>query len=362
MKKYLQLPLYYIISSICLEIITFATLGLGILPKYVIFDLVAMLFLAGVVLLVRNNLAQLIVMSVFLILQFVLGYVNYTLLIQFGDILSVEMLALISAAANAMSNDFVNIWILMAGVLIIVIDIIGAIFVYLHVRRFAPSKNRHFSLILIGVVLFTQLSSVAIFIAQKECIYSQSELTTDYVESDAFLLDSTLLKRKSIQYLGTFGFYINDISLSWLGNTREEANLIESALFSFRQTKNTLMAQSVTNHDDNIIMIMVESLDTFAISNELTPNLWSLINPTQDDSSALAYDETDPTTFATYDALKADGIDSNVVFNYYSKNKTNISEDISLLGSYPIMANMQSVAGSGYDTSLHAFEFSLPAL
>ncbi|MBO4937036.1 MAG: sulfatase-like hydrolase/transferase [Clostridia bacterium] len=365
MKKYFAIPAYYFCSAILFEIISFLVLGLGFLPKYFIFDLSIMMIFASIVLICRNNLAQLIVASILLTVQLVLSYVNYTLLIQFGDILSLEMLMLITAAKNAMSNDFLSIWIMLAGIGILMVDIFGATIVYLKVRNIAPNRNRHFAFILVGLMLCTQVGSFAIYKAQKEYLYAMSDITaTDYIESDTFLLDSTLLKRKSIQTLGTFGFYANNIALAWFGDARYEEALQTLALSTFRSTKDQTMTQSVTDNDQNIIVIMTESLDTYALSNELTPNLWSLMNVTDSTSARADYDfdSDDTSTLATYDDLVLDNVDSNTILTYYSKNKTNISEDVSLLGSYPIMTNLQNVAGESYDTSLDSFGFGLPEL
>ena len=135
MKKHIIIPAYYICCSILIEITTFLLLGLGFLPKYFMFDLSVILFLAGLVLLCRNTLAQTIVASILIVFQLALCYVNYTLLIQFGDVLSVEMLMLISAARNAMNNDFINIWIMLGIIALMVFMVVGLVLLHLKIRK-----------------------------------------------------------------------------------------------------------------------------------------------------------------------------------------------------------------------------------
>lgn len=361
MKKHIIIPAYYICCSIIIEICTFLLLGLGFLPKYFMFDLSVILFLAGLVLLCRNTLAQTIVASILIVFQLALSYVNYTLLIQFGDVLSVEMLMLISAARNAMNNDFINIWIMLGVIALMVFMVVGMVLLHLKIRKLPSSRSRRMAGILVAVVLFSQLGSVAIYNAQREYIYAMSEIgAEDYIESDTFLLDSTLLKRRAIQSLGTFGFYVNDIGLSWFDNTRYEKNLNTMAKDYLRQGHAARQSVASDQHNKNVIVIMVESFDLFAVSNELTPNIWKLINPVDAAGTDMTFNPADPDSLKTWDDVV--NCDSNAVLTYFSKNKTNISEDVSLMGSYPIMTNLQSVAGARYDKSLKAFGFGLPEI
>ena len=361
MKKHIIIPAYYICCSILIEITTFLLLGLGFLPKYFMFDLSVILFLAGLVLLCRNTLAQTIVASILIVFQLALCYVNYTLLIQFGDVLSVEMLMLISAARNAMNNDFINIWIMLGIIALMVFMVVGLVLLHLKIRKMPSSRSRRMAGILVAVVLFSQLGSVAIYNAQREYIYAMSEIgAEDYIESDTFLLDSTLLKRRAIQSLGTFGFYVNDIGLSWFNDTRYEKNLNTMALEYLRQGHPARQSVANDQHNKNAIVIMVESFDLFAVSNELTPNVWKLINPVNSAGSDMTYNPADPDSLKTWDDVV--NCNSNAVLTYFSKNKTNISEDVSLMGSYPIMTNLQTVAGAKYDKSKNAFDFGLPKI
>ena len=91
------------------------------------------------------------------------------------------------------------------------------------------------------------------------------------------------------------------------------------------------------SNGDNVIVIMLESLEwypftdgtenSYTFSNELTPNIYNLIQ------------------------------DGFIATDFFAKSKTNISEGIGFLGSYPIGKYMEQVTGK---KQLDNYGFSMP--
>jgi phosphoglycerol transferase MdoB-like AlkP superfamily enzyme len=83
---------------------------------------------------------------------------------------------------------------------------------------------------------------------------------------------------------------------------------------------------------NNLIMIMLESAEWNGITEELTPTLY---------------------------ALKQQAITSDL---YLSKNKTNQSEAISIIGSYPSKTDIQAELESDVKNDLNSYPFALPSI
>ncbi|MDE6583502.1 MAG: LTA synthase family protein, partial [Clostridia bacterium] len=131
-------------------------------------------------------------------------------------------------------------------------------------------------------------------------------------------------KNYSMQQFGTYGFYVKDLANMVVppspNVTKEDA---ERLLASGETELNT---DAIFN-GDNLIIVMLESFDWFAIDPYNTPTLYNLLG------------------------------DSVVFSDFISYNKTNISEDIGLLGYMPFDEQFNVSSGDGLAT-----KYSLPNL
>lgn len=331
------LSAFYLICTLAIEILTFAMLDFGFLPKYFLYDLGLMLMFMGVIFIIPNYLAQYIVSMVILTAQTVIMYVNYSLYHLYGDIFSFDMVKLFNETKQAITTDFTYIWlIVLLVVMMIAIGIVG-FFIYRAMRVYKIPFKKNFSIFMVMVLLIVQGLGLSIYTQQNRIVSSTAEIgDDDYVSSDVFFRDTTMFKVPSLKALGTYGYYVNNI-MNVLSPKKSES-VVKQAVDYFKSGE-TYDASSVfgVDEDNNVIVIMLESLEWFGFSDgtfnsrifddELTPNVNRVIN------------------------------DGFIATDFFSKSKTNISEGLGFLGSYPFGKYMEQVASS---SKKDYYGFSMP--
>lgn len=326
MKRQIALPIYFIIAAVLIEVANFLILGVGVFPSYFFYNFLIIFCIGMIIFFISNGIAQSIVTGLILFAQILLVYVNYSLAIQFGDILTIEMINLILEVRHSLTSDFLPLTILFICIALAVVVITGLVLVTVKCKGKIIWKQKA-SYFIIALLLITNIVSIGGVGSYQSYIRTETD-TTQYIGSDSFLLDTTILKLESMKTFGTYGFYVNNITQS-LSHTVNES--VYTALDDYMSNSDLATQSSVFGEaeGDNVIMIMLESIDNFAISEELTPNIYSLID---------------------------DGGQSS---SYISKNKTNISESNSILGSTPVSSTIANLAGSDYEDN-GQFDFSLP--
>ena len=333
------LSLFYLISTILIEIMTFQMLDIGLLPKNFMYDLGLILMFVGIIFIIPNYLAQYIVSMIMIIGQVVLMYVNYSLYHLYGDVFSFDMIRLFNETKQAITSDFTYIWlIIFLVVLVLFIGTVG-FFIYKSLRTYRMPFYKNFSVFMIMILLVVQGLGISVYTQQSIALSATADINDEnYVLSDAFLRDTTMLKIASLKSLGTYGYYVNNI-MNLLSNTANDA-VIKQATNYFNSGKiHDETSSNVFGVDEgnNVLVIMMESLEWYGFSNgtknsrifskELTPNIYNLIQ------------------------------DGFVATDFFAKSKTNISEGIGILGSFPIGKLMGQVATSSTESY---FGFSLP--
>ncbi len=338
-KNKFGMSLFYLICTIGIEIITFCMLEIGILPKHFMYDLGLMLMFAGMIFIIPNYLAQYIVSMVIIIAQVVLTYVNYSLYHLYGDVFSFDMIRLFNETKQAITLDFTYIWLIIALVgLVLVVGVVGFFF-YKSLRVYRMPFYKNFSAFIVMVLLIVQGLGFSVYTQQSIALSATADINDEnYVLSDAFLRDTTMIKIASLKSLGTYGYYVNNI-MNLLSNTQSEAVLKQAKSYFeagdiYDETMSNVFG---IDEGNNVLVIMMESLEWYGFSNgtfnsrtfseELTPNIYSLIQ---------------------------EGV---VATDFFSKSKTNISEGIGILGSFPIGKLMGQVASSSTE---EYYGFSLP--
>ena len=114
----LGLSLFYLITTIAIEIMTFAMLKIGLFPEHVLYNLAVILMFTGVIFIIPNYLAQYIVSMVLIVVQMVIMYTNYSLYHLYGDVFSFDMITLFKETKQAITTDFTYIWLIVFLVLL----------------------------------------------------------------------------------------------------------------------------------------------------------------------------------------------------------------------------------------------------
>lgn len=333
------LSLFYLISTVLIEIMTFKMLDIGFLPKNFMYDLGLILMFVGIIFIIPNYLAQYIVSMIMIIGQVVLMYVNYSLYHLYGDVFSFDMIRLFNETKQAITSDFTYIWLIVFLVaLVLVIGTVGFL-IYKSLRTYRMPFYKNFSVFMIMILLVVQGLGLSVYTQQSIALSATADINDEnYVLSDAFLRDTTMLKIASLKSLGTYGYYVNNI-MNLLSNTANEAVIKQASSYFNAGEIHDETASNVFGVDEgnNVLAIMMESLEWYGFSDgtknsrifskELTPNIYALIQ------------------------------EGFVGTDFFSKSKTNISEGIGILGSFPIGKLMGQVATSSTESY---YGFSLP--
>ena len=324
-------PLLFVVFALVLEMVNFLTLGIGVLPTYLTFDIAVLFIFLGILFLMKTGgVAWICVASFFLLIQVGLNIANATLYGVFGDVFSLSMITLGTEGANAFKLEFLDFLSIFLNLFIYVTFILTCVYL---------KKNTNFTITLSKQAKFTIVMSFFIALsACGLCLFSgqasRMTLKADSNEesfSDKELWENMFLKTECLQRFGTYGFYLKNLGdfLFTDGKmSKEEQAKVKDAL---AQGENYVASSQYSGiaQGDNLIYIMLESFDTFSIDPVYTPFLWKM--------------RTGQMAGAQY------------MDKFYAKNKTNISEEISFLGhvaNEKLYASYQSSVGLNQPYSL----------
>lgn len=313
-KKYKEIPIsalfypvIFVLVSLLAEMVNFVYLGYGLLPKYIIFDLAFFLFGAGLIYLAPKKWMKLTIFYVFFVLQIVLNCVNVTMNNIFGDILSFDMLKLGGEAVSAFSLEFLDFVNIAINILLLVVSILLIKGIDKKIDLKAVfNKKRKYALLMCGILVIWGCCGSFFFLGRESL--QEVEASTDLyiVESDVYLYDSLFLKTEAFKKFGTYGFYLKSLENLVFVNENDINRKDLDAFVNQGEGYKANSNYSSVAQDDNLIVIMLESFEWFAIDPIYTPTLYSL-------RTEIGYS----------------------LENFYGRNKTNVSEDISILGSMP---------------------------
>ncbi len=314
-------PIIFLALALALELIQFAIFGFKsidgttqLLPSYILLDIAIWLIFAGVIFAMNKKWSQDLCFYIFLLIQIVFNIINIILCKTLGNVFYFKLIGLASEGTEAFDWGMVRWGFIISNIAVLIVAIISQIVI----DKFANInlQLKKISVRTLGLLVFAVCLTIGVTTFGVQINY-----LSPY---DQQICDELTLKNYSMQKLGTFGFYIRDainsISKPKPDLTKEEAlQLIENG----QKQENT---QSIL-HNDNLIIIMLESFDEFAIDPYNTPTIYNLMK------------------------------DSIVANQFISNNKTNISETIGLLGYMPFEEEL-----SLEDNQRLATKYSLPNL
>lgn len=319
------IPFVFFIFSIIMEIINFALMGLQFAPTYFIFDISIIILMSCFLYACSNKKLQYVVFFTFVSIQTIMNIVNCTMYNIFGDILSFDLLKLGGEATAAVKAEFID-WVgsainLSALILLIVLIIV------INKKVKKNYELRTYSSYIFSLTFIFCMSSfgLSLFKIQKDNLSVAETGESQIISSDSYLFDNFQFKIDAYKKFGYFSFYTKSILDLIFPNyaTDEEKDFIEKQYSKSWSGVNNLAPL----YDDNLIVVLCESLDWYAIDPINTPTLWELF-------------------------YGANAFSSN---SFYARNRTNFSELISLIGNAPRNTNILDLVEAGYD-----FEFSLP--
>ncbi|MBQ8405653.1 MAG: LTA synthase family protein [Clostridia bacterium] len=274
-------------------------LGLGLL-----------IALAGVLLLLPNNMVKLIVGTVMLVVQTALDFIFAAIYDMTGQYFDLDMFSLRNDAVSALEKIPVNFVAFYIGFLACVLFIIfGLRSLHMEAEQTEkkPKKYKHGVWFYIGTVvagIATLFGSFMVYYPAKtdkyhEMVYSQE----DGVYSS----------------YGLVGNLLGEIGNAFKGD-KVAVQEAQAEPFLYAKTSQASPAFGVAK-DKNVVVILSESLEWFAfMRNEEHYN---------------ALDITPEELAAFYPNLTRFYNESVIASNFHSREKTDISETTSLIGAYP---------------------------
>lgn len=354
----LAMLLYFIVGALILEAVTFYILGLGFMPEYFWYDFAIILFVAMLVYLIPNYTAQYIIYTIILLIQTIIIYVNYSLYTIYGDLFSFDMIRLIGEAGAAITTNFVYFSVILQLIGTFLAILVVGILILKMCKKDKINIKQHYSVFNVILILALQCVACTYFFDERFRINDLSSINSaDYISSDTFLMNTSILKSSSYQKFGTYG-YLTNLVANYFSSGGKTINSLVVDYFDSGSTYNSSEVFRV-DEGNNVIVIMMESLEWFAfgdgtydkdlnnLSYELTPNIYSIIYG-DDYATDISNDNV--------------GNDSLIATNFFAKSKTNISEGFGIMGNYPVGYNLVDIAGSNYDEELNAFGYTMPSV
>lgn len=336
-KKKTYFALIYAFLALATEIISFAVMKIGVFPEYWGLDVAFVLAFAMLIFMIPSPTASIVVAGVLLVLQTVIACVNEALMTMSGMVFSLTMLNLMKEVGGVFSGDFVNWWLLVGLVALCAAGICSLVFIDKKMPTPKTRFNKSAIIVLLVCCLIGENASLLIYEMTVGSI--RSVVASDLFSDDEYLYTSQFITAKALRKFGSFGFYFMNVSNTvdslltgisggiQISEQRELAELDEyfaSGTMSEEVYGDNAYTGALSGK--NIVLIVIESGEWFAINEEYTPTLYSMAK---------------------------NGISFT---NYYARNKTNHSEAMSILGSYP---KESSVSGDLKNSEL---SFTLPNL
>ena len=319
----------YLIIAILLEILTFVCMGLGVLPTYFGLDLAVILIIALIILVIPNAPAQLAIFSFVLVLQIVLSIANEALYSMSGMVFSFSMLNLVSEVTGVVDASFLNWWLIVGAVLLFGGSLAGLI---VFTRKYAVPKGtftRNAVIIMLVAFILAECCAGILYAFTVESFSaSESIFTEDRDELSIFYDESELYSEqkftaKAFCEFGTYGYFVVNIGNTLSGSTYVDEVGSDEIDDYFREGE---MSSSVYGEDiytgaidgKNVVLIVIESGEWYVINKEYTPTLY---------------------------AMAEGGI---AMTDFHARDKTNCSEALSIMGSYPSVVGLEpaNIAGT----------------
>lgn len=332
----------YMLLALFMEFITFNVMGLGVFAEYYWFDILMVGLIAMFIFIIPSFKVEAVIIILLLAIQATLSFVNQAMnndamlrvVFTFSDLFST------TAVAGVFTNEYVSWPFLVALVLIVLAEF----FLLLYLRRIRVKTVIKTRVLATSFVIFmvcqVLLGSFYGYVCAN--LYSPSkEDSAYYFKNDKTLYEDMdyAFKLKAFKKFGTFSFYYknfinfldlksNDEIVKGLNEANEFLSDKDEGGMSCKNGQ-PYTAYTGAYSGNNLIMVMMESAEWYGIDEELTPTLYALANQ---------------------------GITND---KYISKNKTNQSEAISMLGSFPTNCNLQEKLKSSTSDD---YPFSLPSV
>ena len=337
----------YILTALLIEFITFNSMGIGVFPTYFWLDIAILVLVAAVIFIIPSFTAQTVLICLMLFLQIILSIVNESLYGMSNMVFSLSMLNLANEVGGVFTNEFIDYLFIIGLVFVFIAECV--ILVILRKVRAKQSFRLQTLVMLVLIFCLTSGLSSNIYYIALDSFATTSVSDELYIyKDDSYLYDTQFISAKAFKKFGTFGFYykniVNFVKVDPEMTEEEKQKDLEknleaidgflgegewsSSLSPYEGYDNVMTGKFA---GQNVVLFVIESGEWYAINKEYTPTLY---------------------------ALATQGI---AMTDYLARDKTNHSEAMSILGSYPSLVENSIVPSLTTEGLLdHNFAFSLP--
>ena len=328
------LPFLFMVFAIIFEMANFLYLGfktvdgsLMVLPSYFLFDLAIILMLAGLIYVVHNKIAMQIVYYFLLFVQCALNIANSTMYNIFGDILSFDLFYLGGEATSAITVDVIDWGGVFLNFAIFALIVTVTVLLVKKNKKTITIKNFSMPVIVLAFTILCWSMGLGLYETQQFTLSGAEAGQSEIESSDKYLWDNFQFKLDAFKKFGNYGFYTKSVlNLIFNGDASEDdIEYYQDFIDAGYQAENP----DAPLYGDNLIVILCESMDWFAIDPYNTPTLYSI----------------------------ATGNNSISFTGFHARNRTNNSEGIVLNGSMPRNISITEAFENGYN-----FDYALPKL
>lgn len=315
LRKKLYFALLYAATAILVEIISFSVMGLGVFPSFWGIDIAFVLGFAVLIFIIPSSVASIVFNGVVLFFQVAVAFVNEALYRMSGMVFSLNMLNLAKEVGGVFSADFVNWWLFAGLILLYAAEMAGMILIHKNIRTERVRFTRNAVIVLLVCCIVGENASMILYQATLSTFQSTglSDELADY-NDDNLLYTTQFMPAKALKKFGFFGFYFMNVSntlgslFGGSGGGMQELSGLDSYFLQGEMSESAYGENNIYTgalNGKNIVLIVIESGEWYGINQEYTPTLY---------------------------AMAAGGISFT---EYYARDKTNVSEAMSILGSYP---------------------------
>ncbi len=295
MKLYLKQKSIFFITFVfyylLIEFVAFSWVDFSFLPESFLIDLLYILVIGLIPLIIRSHKITLVYYTLILSWVMTLFLINATTYSVYFELFTLQQLTLLSEATNVFSFEFLSIPAIIVATVISFLYFVTITLLYRKFYKFGQSINHFYksaipitliSAIIIAVIAFMPFSSIQRF------------------NNSTYIMT---FRRASIEQYGLLAYYHKEAEIILSGTLINDYSDTDDDLI---ESEPSVPSEYFALLEDfNVITILVESLQPFAVNSYLTPNLHKMVT---------------------------DGI---YFTNSYSENKTSFSEMIAMTGNYP---------------------------
>ena len=302
--KTLYLTISYVLCALILEMSVFLMMGIGgVFPTYFWFDLAAIVFIAGIIVLIPTAIAKTVLFSVFIGFQCVLNIANVCLYRTTGEVFYWAHFLQLSDGIQVFEISFIPFDYIAVVLAILAVFITALVFINKKIRIKSSFTFLKRAAIALAMMFALEACFSVSFFTQKSVMAAKSESVYEF-EGDLNLYDSMYAKNMAFKKFGTFFFYLRDLIVLKRGMNVSAKKRGEAAKFLVSETS-TANEYTGISQENSVITILLESLEYFAIDPYNTPFLYKLF----------------------YE-------DSVLLSEFYAHNRTNMSEGLVVCGNY----------------------------